>query len=131
MTKKTTPSTGTTSQSARPSRHEEPAKTTIDTSTPTPDVAPPVQAATAAEGRTTKETPSRAPAEDAKKGGAVQIVTRFPAELGARLDRYTESLRNERFGLRVSRADAVRILVHEALSAHEAKEATRAATRSS
>ena len=48
-------------------------------------------------------------------------MTRFPAELGARLDRYTESLRSERFGLRVSRADAVRILVHEALAAHEAR----------
>ena len=37
-----------------------------------------------------------------------QIVTRFPAELGARLDRYTERLRNERFGLRVSRAAVLR-----------------------
>ncbi len=54
-------------------------------------------------------------------GGVAQVVTRFPAELAARLDRYTERLRNERFGLRVSRADAVRILVHERLAELEAE----------
>lgn len=60
------------------------------------------------------------PATDDKKSSSVQIVTRFPVELAARLDRFTETLRNGRFGLRVSRADAVRLLVNEALVAHAA-----------
>src|SRR5687768_17137660 len=47
--------------------------------------------------------------ERGEKQGSHQIVTRFPAELAARLDRFLGSIRNERFGIRVSRADAVRI----------------------
>jgi hypothetical protein len=114
MTKKPGTST-TTTQSARPAKAADDASAPDASGTSVASAPPPESAPTTGQVATSRE-----PAEGSRKGDALQIVTRFPADLGARLDRYTESLRNERFGLRVSRADAVRILVHEALAAHEA-----------
>jgi hypothetical protein len=65
-------------------------------------------------------SPSGAKTRKGGEGGGLQIVTRLSPELAARLDRYTDRLRNERFGLRVGRADAVRILIHERLAELEA-----------
>jgi hypothetical protein len=107
MTKKTT--NAATSQNEKTIRQDSPETVGVTVATVAGTLATPGTRAEA-----TRESES-------KKGDALQIVTRFPADLGARLDQYTESLRNERFGLRVSRADAVRILVHEALAAHEAE----------
>lgn len=146
MTKKISSSTTTTSRVAtRAAPQEESAKglsnSAATPTTPTadaPGVAPASAPAAPSPGATTPSTaPTSLPqaltaetgagaeagaggaAGDEKKSNTSQVVTRFPAELAARLDRFLESLRGERFGLRVSRADAVRILVHQALAAHE------------
>jgi len=59
------------------------------------------------------------------EGLATQVAVRFPADLLGRLERYLERLRGERPGLTVSRADVVRMLVHERLSEIEAEDKTR------
>ncbi len=46
---------------------------------------------------------------------------RFPASLARRLDKHAERLARERPGLRVTRADALRMLLVEGLDAAEAK----------
>lgn len=46
---------------------------------------------------------------------------RLPPDLMKRLDRYAERLRTEQPGLRVTRADALRLLLNEALDGKEAK----------
>ena len=47
---------------------------------------------------------------------------RFPQELLQRIERYTERLNRERPGLTVTRADVVRLLVHERLDAIDAED---------
>lgn len=52
----------------------------------------------------------------------MQVVPfRMPDDLLQRLDRYAAGLRAERPGLQVTRADAVRLLLIEALNRQEAK----------
>ena len=46
---------------------------------------------------------------------STQITVRFPEDLLERLESYTERLNKERPGLGVTRADVVRVLVHERL----------------
>ena len=55
-----------------------------------------------------------------------QIVTRAPHALVERLDAYVERLKAEEPGRRVTRADAIRILLHKALDAIDAAEQPRA-----
>lgn len=46
---------------------------------------------------------------------------RLPSDLMKRLDRHAERLRSEQPGLRVTRADALRMLLNEALDEKEAE----------
>jgi hypothetical protein len=54
-----------------------------------------------------------------------QIVTRAPHALVERLDAFVERLKAEEPGRRVTRADAIRILLHKALDAEEGPKATK------
>jgi len=45
----------------------------------------------------------------------VQVAVRFPIDLVDRVERYREALNKERPGLSLSRADVIRVLVHERL----------------
>ena len=120
----------TTAKNARPQPQETPATTeTATTPTAVASEGSPVGTDTGAKPEVVIVEPAKgtdAPEPEPRKAkgakeGVAQIVTRFPAELAARLDRYTDGLRNgAAFGLRVSRADAVRILVHERLAQLEA-----------
>lgn len=47
----------------------------------------------------------------------VQVAFRFPAELVARLDDYAAKMRTSNAGVRISRADAARLLLNQALAA--------------
>ena len=58
-------------------------------------------------------------------GLTAQVGVRFPADLLERLERYTERLKRERPGLSVSRADVVRMLVHERLDAIDTEDSTK------
>ncbi len=53
---------------------------------------------------------------------STQVGVRFPTELLSRLERYTERLKRERPGLSVTRADVVRMLVHERLDQIDAED---------
>ena len=56
------------------------------------------------------------------KSGAMQVVPfRVPDELVKRLDKYAGRLRREQPGLRATRADALRMLLTEALDQKEAR----------
>ena len=94
-----------TERNTRPPATTTEAPTTLAETTTTTPTAP----------SETRAPEARVPEAPAPKG-TVQVVTRFPAELAALVDAYVERMRGERLGLRVSRADAVRILVHERLA---------------
>jgi len=56
------------------------------------------------------------------KSSAMQVVPfRIPDELVKRLDKHAERLRRDQPGLRVTRADALRVLLTEALDQKEAR----------
>ena len=98
------------SKKTRTERNARPAATTTEAPTTL------AETTTATASPETPAPEARAPGAPSPKGGTVQVVTRFPAELAALVDAYVERMRGERLGLRVSRADAVRILVHERLA---------------
>ncbi len=56
---------------------------------------------------------------------ATQVAVRFPNDLLDRLERYVQRLKKERPGLNVSRADAVRMIVHERLDQIEAEDSKK------
>jgi len=54
-----------------------------------------------------------------------QVAVRFPKDLLERLERYAERLNKERPGLGVTRADVVRVLVHERLDQLDQEDKTK------
>ena len=53
---------------------------------------------------------------------SIQVAVRFPVDLVDRVERYRAALNKERPGLSLSRADVIRVLVHERLDALDQEE---------